>query len=184
LEPPTGGKILLVGLGNPGIGYRLNRHNVGFMIISRLSKDYGIRLKYRRLRARFGEGSIEGLDCILARPSTYMNLSGHPVAGLMEYHGLEKDRLIVLHDDLDLPLGKVRTKDGGGHGGHNGLRSVIDVLGNGDFKRIKVGIGRPPGRMTAEEWVLQNFASDEREVISEGIHMAAAAAVDLIRSYN
>jgi PTH1 family peptidyl-tRNA hydrolase len=170
---PVSGRTLVVGLGNPGSQYRDTRHNVGFMIVAELARRSGIALEKTGHRAIYGTGTISGRRCILALPQTFMNLSGESVRGLLDYHGLDPAALIVAHDDLDLPSGTVRVKAGGGHGGHNGLRSIMAHLGTGDFRRVKVGIGRPgPGR-DAEAWVLSTFTADERQPIGDAISRAA-----------
>ena len=173
---------LVVGLGNPGLKYRFNRHNVGYMILSHLAGEHGIRLDVRRHLCRYGSGTIQGKRVLLARPRLYMNLVGRAVGRLLEKTGSGPGDLIILHDDLDLPAGQVRIKQGGGHGGHNGLRSVIDWLQTGDFRRVKVGIGRPPGRMPPEAWVLQNFSEEEKPLITRGIEEAAEAVKELIEN--
>ncbi len=167
--------MLIVGLGNPGPGYRRNRHNLGFMILERLASEAGLGLGRREHRAVWGRGVVDGRPVIMAKPMTYMNRSGSAVRELMNAAGLETGDLLVLHDDLDMETGKVRYRDGGGHGGHNGLRSIIDALGTRDFKRIKVGIGRPPAGTTAEDWVLGDFSGEERPLVEEAVQKAVAA---------
>jgi PTH1 family peptidyl-tRNA hydrolase len=172
---------LILGLGNPGERYRGNRHNVGFMIVERLSRQYRIPLDERGRTAVAGTGSVGDRSCVLAEPRTFMNRSGAAAVSLLSRYGLPPGRMLVLHDDLDLPAGRVRVKSGGGHGGHNGLRSIIESLGTSDFPRVKVGIGRPAPGCSAEEWVLGDFApEEERELMAEGIAEAAAQAVSLI----
>jgi PTH1 family peptidyl-tRNA hydrolase len=169
------GTALIVGLGNPGPGYRRNRHNLGFVILERLAADIGLGPWRREHRAVWGRGLLDGRPVLLAKPATYMNRSGSAVRDLLAEAGLKPGDLFVLHDDLDMETGKVRFRDGGGHGGHNGLRSIIDALGTRDFKRIKVGIGRPPVGTTAETWVLGDFSGVEKPLVEEGVQKAVIA---------
>jgi PTH1 family peptidyl-tRNA hydrolase len=134
---------LIVGLGNPGLRYSRNRHNIGFMCLNRFARKHGIRFTRKQSRARTGEGEVAGTKLILARPQTMMNLSGDSVSRLVQRCKIDPEDLIVIHDDLDLPLGKIRIRQGGRSAGHKGIESIIDCLGNSDFIRIRVGIGRP-----------------------------------------
>ena len=159
---------LVVGLGNPGADYSGNRHNVGYRVVERLADQLGGRFSGHRSRAEVLEGRLPpsggrpGPRLILAKPTTFMNESGGPVAGLVRYYRTTLERLLVVHDDLDLPLGTVRLKRGGGEGGHNGLRSVSRSLGGKDYCRLRLGIGRPPGRMDPADFVLRDFSGAER----------------------
>jgi peptidyl-tRNA hydrolase, PTH1 family len=156
----------VVGLGNPGPGYAGNRHNVGAMVLDELADRAGIKLstgKGARARVLSGEGRLAGRRVVLARPLTYMNESGGPVRGLLDYHHLPATDLVVLHDELDIPFSAVRLKRGGGEGGHNGLRSVTRSTGTKDYLRVRIGIGRPPGRQDAADFVLKDFSSTERK---------------------
>ncbi len=135
-------KWLIVGLGNPGPGYSHNRHNVGYWCVNRLARLHGISLKARRLVA-FGEGSIHGASVLLAKPRTFVNLSGQAAASLLRNFKIKRQNMIVVCDDLDLPIGSLRLKPSGGHGGQKGLRSVIGAAGGDDFPRLRMGIGRP-----------------------------------------
>jgi PTH1 family peptidyl-tRNA hydrolase len=173
------GPFLVVGLGNPGPGYAGNRHNVGAMVLDELAARAGIRLspgKGARSRAVSGEGRLAGRRVVLARPLTYMNESGGPVRGLLDYHKLPATDLVVVHDELDLPFGTVRLKRGGGEGGHNGLRSLTRSLGTRDYLRVRVGIGRPPGRQDPADFVLRDFSSTERKDLDLLLVEAADAA--------
>jgi PTH1 family peptidyl-tRNA hydrolase len=172
---------LVVGLGNPGPGYAGNRHNVGQMALSQLADRMSVTFKNHKANAAVAEGrsATSGPRLILAKPNTYMNVSGGPIAALLRFYKLEPSRLIVLHDELDIPFDTVRLKFGGGHGGHNGIRDTIAALGTGDFTRVRLGIGRPPGRQPAADFVLRDFASDEREVLPN-LLVDAADAVELI----
>lgn len=173
---------LVVGLGNPGPSYAGNRHNVGAMVVAELATRAGARLSRHKSRAsvasvRLGmlPGGVPGPPAVLAVPSSYMNESGGPVAGLLAYYSVPAERLVVVHDELDIPFGEVRLKGRGGEGGHNGLRSISTSLGTRDFLRIRVGIGRPPGRMDAATYVLRDFSSSERKELPFVVDKAADA---------
>jgi PTH1 family peptidyl-tRNA hydrolase len=172
---------LVVGLGNPGPGYAANRHNVGQMVTAELADRMRAAFKSHKTNARVAEGRTVpgGPRFVLANPNTYMNVSGGPVNGLLKFYGIPPERLIVVHDELDIPFDTLKLKQGGGHGGHNGLRDIIQATGSADFIRVRVGIGRPPGRMQAADFVLQNFSSVERDTLPNLI-VDAADAVELI----
>jgi PTH1 family peptidyl-tRNA hydrolase len=177
------GPFLIVGLGNPGPGYAGNRHNVGAMVLDELAARAGIRLspgKGARARALAGDGRLAGRRVVLARPLTYMNESGGPVRGLLDYHRLPAEDLVVIHDELDIPFSAVRLKRGGGEGGHNGLRSVTRSTGTKEYLRVRVGIGRPPGRQDAADFVLKDFSATERKELDLLIAEAADAAEALV----
>jgi PTH1 family peptidyl-tRNA hydrolase len=177
------GPFLVVGLGNPGPGYAGNRHNVGAMVLDELAARAGIRLspgKGARSRALSGEGRLAGRRVVLARPLTYMNESGGPVRGLLDYHRLPAEDLVVVHDELDIPFSAVRLKRGGGEGGHNGLRSITRSAGTKDYLRVRVGIGRPPGRQDPADYVLKDFSAVERKELDLLIAEAADAAETLL----
>jgi peptidyl-tRNA hydrolase, PTH1 family len=167
---------LIVGLGNPGPEYAGNRHNVGFLVADELAERVGTRFKRDRSRAQLATGKLAGTAVVLAKPMTYMNLSGRPVAALRAFYKLPGDRIVVIHDELDIPFGAVRLKFGGGDNGHNGLRSVTTALGSRDYYRVRIGIGRPPGRMDPADFVLRNFATTERAEVPEIVGRAADAA--------
>jgi PTH1 family peptidyl-tRNA hydrolase len=171
-----------VGLGNPGPGYAGNRHNVGAMVLDEVAARAGVRLsagKGPRARALAGDGRLAGRRVVLARPLTYMNESGSPVRGLLDYHKLPVEDLVVIHDELDIPFAAVRLKRGGGEGGHNGLRSVTRAVGSKDYLRVRVGIGRPPGRQDPADFVLKDFSSTERKEL-ELLVAEAADALELL----
>ena len=177
------GPFLVVGLGNPGPGYAGNRHNVGAMVLEELASRAGVRLspgKGARARALAGEGRLAGRRVILGRPTTYMNESGGPVRGLLDYHHLDPADLVVVHDELDIPFASVRLKRGGGEGGHNGLRSITRATGTKDYLRVRVGIGRPPGRQDPADFVLKDFSATERKELDLLIAEAADAAEVLL----
>jgi PTH1 family peptidyl-tRNA hydrolase len=172
---------LVVGLGNPGDGYATTRHNVGFMVVDELARRVGGRFKSHRARADVLEGRLVGERTVLARPRTYMNESGGPVAGLRDYFRADDDHLVVIHDELDLPFATLRLKQGGGDNGHNGLRSIRRSTGSGEFLRVRVGIGRPPGRMDPAAFVLKPFAAVERADLAWLVDRAADAVEALVR---
>ncbi|GGO08287.1 peptidyl-tRNA hydrolase [Microbispora rosea subsp. aerata] len=154
---------LVVGLGNPGPEYAGNRHNAGFMVLDELAARVGGRFKAHRSRAEVVEGRLALLPVVLAKPLSYMNLSGGPVKALADFYKVTPDRVIVVHDELDIPYGALRAKIGGGDNGHNGLKSITKSLGTRDYLRIRFGIGRPPGRMDPATFVLRDFATAERK---------------------
>ena len=172
---------LVVGLGNPGPGYAGNRHNVGQMALAQLADRASATFKNHKANAAVAEGRSFGAGpkLVFAKPNSFMNLSGGPVAALLRFYKIEPSHLIVLHDELDIPFDSVRLKFGGGHGGHNGLRDIIAALGTGDFTRVRIGIGRPPGRQPAADFVLRDFAADEREVLPN-LLVDAADATEMI----
>ena len=175
---------LVVGLGNPGPGYAGNRHNVGAMVLDELAERAGVRLapgKGARSRAVSGEGRLAGRRVVLARPLTYMNESGGPVRGLLDYHSIDPSDLVVVHDELDIGFASVRLKLGGGEGGHNGLRSITRSTGTRDYLRVRVGIGRPPGRQDPADFVLKDFSSVERKELAL-LLVEAADATELLLS--
>jgi len=162
---------LIVGLGNPGLGYARNRHNIGFMCLRHLAKTAGIKLDKKQGKARIGRGEAAGSEVVLARPQTFMNHSGDAVCRLVEGFKLEPQDLIVIHDDLDLPLGRIRIGQGSGSGGHKGAGSIICSLGSQDFVRVRVGIGRPEGASEDDiiAYVLSDFTATEKEAIDRTI---------------
>ena len=174
---------LIVGLGNPGVAYSKNRHNVGFACLRYFARNYGIRLGRKQSQARTGSGEIEGETVVLARPQTFMNLSGKSVSRLLNRLKVDFDNLIVIHDDLDLPLGRIRIRQGGSSGGHKGIESVIGELGSQGFIRIRIGIGRPSENVSEDEiigFVLSNFTLEEERVIKKAIARVSDAILCLI----
>jgi peptidyl-tRNA hydrolase, PTH1 family len=170
---------LVVGLGNPGPGYAGNRHNVGQMVVSELASRLGATFKAGRGNAFVAEGRVGDIRFVLAKPLSFMNLSGGPTSSLLKYFKLDASRLIVVHDELDIPFDDVRLKLGGGNGGHNGIRDIAAALGTPEFIRVRVGIGRPPGRQDAAAFVLKDFAGSERTTLPSLIS-DAADAVELV----
>lgn len=167
---------LIVGLGNPGVQYRLNRHNMGFMVLHRLADQLNVKLDKKGYDSLLGRGAIADEDVLLAEPQTYMNLSGKAVKQICSKFSIPFDDLIVIHDDLDLPFGTIRLKSGGGHGGHKGLVSIIDHLGGSDFSRIRMGIGKPSHKAMVEAYVLEPFTPEE----SQWLPQIIAKAVDVV----
>ncbi len=172
---------LVVGLGNPGSHYAGNRHNVGRMVLAELADRFGVRFTKHRTGPSVAEGRERpgGVKYLLAAPQTYMNESGRPVGALVKYYDLTPDRVIVVHDELDIPFGALRLKTGGGHGGHNGVRDIAAVLGTPEFPRVRVGIGRPPGRQPAADYVLRDFGPTERKELPLLVGDAADAVLAL-----
>ena len=163
---------LIVGLGNPGRQYRNNRHNAGFLLIDRIAREFNLRLETQRFESLVASGTHAGRRFMLAKPQTYVNETGRAVAGLVRFHRVEYPNLLVAFDDLDLELGSLRMRPFGGSSGHRGMRSLINHLGDQGFPRLRIGIGRPPGRLEPAGYVLSNFASDELELVSETLDRA------------
>ena len=167
---------IIVGLGNPGRKYERTRHNAGFMAIDKLAGLLRVELTQEKHHALIGRAQVGSEEAILAKPQTYMNESGRAVAAMLRSAYAEASDLIVLHDELDLALGTVRVKTGGGHGGHNGLRSIIENLGTADFIRVRIGIGRPEPGIDPADYVLSPFLGEERQAVPEIMARAAEAA--------
>lgn len=175
------GPALVVGLGNPGPEYAETRHNVGFRVVELLAaRAGGGRFSKHRSNADVLEGRLAGRKVVLAKPRTYMNVSGGPVAGLLRYFSVPATELVVVHDDLDLGFGVIRLKQGGGEGGHNGLRSISQSCGTRDYLRVRFGIGRPPGRQDPADFVLKRFSSVENKELEFAVDLAADAAEALL----
>ncbi|MDG4773027.1 aminoacyl-tRNA hydrolase [Solwaraspora sp. WMMD792] len=167
---------LVVGLGNPGREYARNRHNVGFMVADLLAGRLGVRLsRHRRATAESGEGrlGLGGPKLVLAKPLTFMNLSGGPVAALAKFYKVPVEQIVTVHDELDIDYGRLRVKQGGGEGGHNGLRSMSRSLGSKEYLRVRFGIGRPPGRQDPADYVLSDFSTTERKELDFLVDRAA-----------
>ncbi|MFY7862729.1 MAG: aminoacyl-tRNA hydrolase [Rhodoluna sp.] len=173
---------LVVGLGNPGPDYAANRHNVGQMVLDILADRISATFKSHKANASVAEGRLGfgGPKVILAKPGTYMNNSGGPVAGLMKFYDVDVQHVIVVHDELDINAGAVRVKQAGGHAGHNGLRDIIAAADSNEFVRVRVGIGRPPGRMDAADFVLKNFSGDERKELPLLLALSADAVEEIV----
>ncbi|MBF4563237.1 aminoacyl-tRNA hydrolase [Microbacterium sp. VKM Ac-2870] len=172
---------LVVGLGNPGTRYESTRHNVGQMVIAELAARRSETLRAHKAGARVAETWVRpgGSKLVLAAPNSYMNVSGGPVSRLARFYDVVPERIVLVHDELDIPFDTIKLKTGGGHGGHNGIRDVAKALGTADFPRVRVGIGRPPGRQDPADWVLDPFSSAERTQLPILIS-DAADAVELL----
>ncbi|MBV9382920.1 MAG: aminoacyl-tRNA hydrolase [Streptosporangiaceae bacterium] len=171
---------IIAGLGNPGPEYAGTRHNAGYMVAALLAERMGARFKAHRTSSDIAEGRLAGQPVTLARPRSYMNLSGRPVASLAHFYKISPERIVVIHDELDIPFGVVRLKFGGGDNGHNGLRSITQALGTRDYYRVRFGIGRPPGRMDPAAYVLRDFSAPERAELPLAVDRCADAAETLI----
>ena len=172
---------LIVGLGNPGPRYAANRHNVGFRCLELLSATHGLTFDKRQKQARVALGTICGQRVVLVKPQTFMNESGRAVAPLARFYRVPTERMLVVYDDLDLPLGTVRLRPEGGSGGHKGMRSIIEHLGGQSFPRLRIGIARPPGRMDPAAYVLQDFSAEEEPLLEETFERAVAAIETWLR---
>jgi PTH1 family peptidyl-tRNA hydrolase len=174
--------LLVVGLGNPGPIYAKTRHNIGFMVADTLAGRIGETFKvHKKSGAEVVTGRLAGRSVVLAKPRVYMNESGRHIGPLAKFYSVSPAEVIVVHDDLDLDFGRIRLKLGGGEGGHNGLRSLVSALGTKDFQRVRIGIGRPPGRKDPAAFVLENFTAAERAEVPTIIEQAADACELLLR---
>lgn len=171
---------LVVGLGNPGRKYAKTRHNAGFLVVDRLAERCGERVETKQLGSLVGRARLGGASAVLAKPQSFMNRSGQPVASLRGYFKVEQDDVVVVHDEVDLPFGRVRIKSGGGHGGHNGLRDLSRAIGK-DFTRVRVGVGRPPEGWDTADYVLGKWTPAESEALEEVVDLAADAVEAVLR---
>ncbi|MEU2252864.1 aminoacyl-tRNA hydrolase [Nocardia xishanensis] len=178
----TTGPVLVVGLGNPGPEYERTRHNVGFLVADVLAERVGGRFAvHKKSGADLLQARLDGRQVLIAKPRSYMNLSGRPVAALARFFSVPPTEVIVVHDELDLPFGAVKLKRGGGEGGHNGLRSISSALTTKDYVRTRIGIGRPPGRQDPADFVLKPFSTPERKEVPVIVEQAADAVELLLR---
>lgn len=182
VEETTIPVYLVAGLGNPGREYRENRHNIGFMLVDRLCRELLITPGKVQAKAIIATGQYAGKKVILAKPQTYMNLSGQSIGGLMRFYKIHNDRLLVAYDELDLPLGTIRLRPGGGSSGQKGMASTIQQLGTQNFARLRLGIGRPPGQMDPAAYVLQDFTRQEKDELEAVLNRAIKAALIFIES--
>jgi PTH1 family peptidyl-tRNA hydrolase len=174
--------LLVVGLGNPGPNYAKTRHNIGFMVADILADRIGAKFKvHKRSGAEVTTGNLGGRSVVLAKPRVYMNESGRQVGPLANFYSVTPGNVIVIHDELDIDFGRIRLKLGGGEGGHNGLRSVASALGTKDFQRVRIGIGRPPGRKDPAAFVLETFNATERPEVPTICEQAADATELLVQ---
>ena len=175
------GPLLVVGLGNPGPNYATTRHNLGFIVVDILADRIGEKFKvHKKSGAEVATGRLAGRSVVLAKPRVYMNESGRQVGPLAKFYSVPPADIVVIHDELDIDFGRIRLKAGGGVAGHNGLRSVASSLGSNDFQRVRIGIGKPPGRMSGASFVLENFNATERKEVPTICEQAADAAELLI----
>jgi PTH1 family peptidyl-tRNA hydrolase len=175
---------LIVGLGNPGRAYANNRHNIGFICLNHFARAHAVKFDRKQSRARTGTGRVAGNEVVLAKPQTYVNLSGESVSRLVKRFNISLDDLIIIHDDLDLPLGKIRLSRGSSSGGHKGIESIITELGSQDFIRLRVGIGRPEKAEASEEeiiaYVLSDFTAEQKQAIAQAIPKVTEAILCLL----
>ncbi|MDP4181012.1 MAG: aminoacyl-tRNA hydrolase [Bacillota bacterium] len=173
---------IIAGLGNPGNKYDNTRHNVGFDAVDMLANLYNISISKVKYKALIGEGSIEGERVILVKPQTFMNLSGESIREIIEWYKIPISNIIILFDDIDLPLGKIRVRPKGSSGTHNGMRSILYQIQSDEFPRVRIGIGRPPEGWELANFVLSKFTTEDRKIVNESIKNAAEAAVAIINS--
>jgi peptidyl-tRNA hydrolase, PTH1 family len=172
---------LFVGLGNPGRQYDKTRHNIGFEVIDELSKRWNIPLDQAKHKGLYGKGFVGGEKAILLKPLTYMNLSGESIRAVMDFYDIDLDDLVVIYDDLDMPTGRIRLRQKGSAGGHNGIKSTIAHTGTQEFKRIRVGISRPTNGMAITDWVLGRFTAEENEQMAEAVMKSADACEEWMK---
>lgn len=172
---------LIVGLGNPGRQYAANRHNVGFQVADRLAAAHQLVFDQRHHQAHLARGKVCGVSVAIVKPQTFMNLSGKAVRAVVRFYKVPLERLLVIYDDLDLPLGALRLRESGGAGGHHGMESIINSLNSRDFPRLRIGIGRPPGQLTPEAYVLQDFSEAQQPIIEETYQRAVEAVQVVLR---
>ena len=172
---------LIIGLGNPGKEYERTRHNTGFMVLDRLSEKLNIEMTQNKFKGLYGKGKYKGEDVLLLKPQTYMNLSGESVRQVMDFFKINQEDILVVYDDLDMPVGKLRLRQSGSAGGHNGIKNIIQELGTQKFVRIKVGVGAKPQGWDLADYVLGRFGSEDRKLVDEA-QDRACKAVELILS--
>jgi PTH1 family peptidyl-tRNA hydrolase len=173
---------LIFGLGNPGSRYQFSRHNMGFLVLDQLASNHEISVNQKGFDCCYGKGRIDNYPVFLAKPQIYMNLSGIAVKKLVDYYKTDPENIIVIHDDLDLPFSSIRIKTGGGHAGHKGLISIIDHLGDAEFIRVRLGIGKPPIKSMTEDYVLKPFTEDEMKELSHVITAGSDAVTEIMTS--
>ncbi len=171
---------IIVGLGNPGEKYKYTKHNVGFMTVDYLAAQHGISVSKIKHKALIGEGNIAGERVVLAKPQTYMNLSGESVIELVNWYKTDLCKLIVIYDDIDLAIGRLRIRPGGSSGTHNGMRSIIHLLGKQEFPRVRIGIGGKPDYMDLGDYVISNFKKEDIEVMAEVVKSSAEAIEQIV----
>lgn len=174
------GITLIAGLGNPGEKYERTRHNAGFLVIDKLSQAFSIPLNKSKFDLAFGKGSIRGHDVVLAKPLAFMNRSGPPIQKLAHYYGIQCEAMIIIYDDIDLAFDRIKLKEKGGHGGHNGLRSIIEAFGSNAFPRLRLGIGRPDSPTDVTGHVLGKFTVEEADICTRMVDRAGKAVVAVL----
>ncbi len=174
--------ILVVGLGNPGKEYTLTKHNVGFLVVDELGKRVGIDIKKDKFQSLCGEGFLEGNKILLLKPQTYMNRSGGAVSSASDFYKIPPENIIVIHDEMDISLGRIMIRPGGGSAGNNGIKSIISSLGSKDFIRVRIGIGKPNAKADGANHVLSNFSKSESIMMEESIQTAADAVLEIINN--
>ena len=179
-EKPRQRLRLVAGLGNPGKAYSATRHNIGFMVVDRIAAEFAIGMAKEKFNAVFGRGRITGVETVLVKPLAFMNRSGPPVRSLADFFRISSRDVLVIHDDIDLDFGRLKIKEKGGHGGHNGIRSLMDAFGGGDFTRLRIGIGRSETGKGVADYVLDHFMSDEAAVLPQIISRARDAVVTIL----
>ncbi len=177
---PTNSLKLVVGLGNPGKNYQDTRHNVGFMVADKIAQDFNIGLKNKKFDSVFGRGFVEEVEVLLAKPLAFMNRSGLPVQKLAHYFRIQCEDMVVIHDDIDLAYGRLKIKEKGGHGGHNGIRSLMDAFGGGDFARLRIGVGRSEAGEDVTGHVLGRFSAEQSQLLARIITSARDAVVTVL----
>ena len=173
--------FLIAGLGNPGREYKASRHNIGFMLVSHLAEELGVTFSRVQSKALVTKTEYQGSRLILAKPQTYMNLSGYAVGSLVKFYKIEFDHLLVVYDDVDLPYGRIRMRPSGGSAGQKGMRSIIDQLGTQEFPRMRLGIGRPPGSKGAASYVLRDFSGEDADFLPSVLDRGVEAVLTFIR---
>ncbi|MCP4623527.1 MAG: aminoacyl-tRNA hydrolase [bacterium] len=177
---PTNSLKLVVGLGNPGNTYQDTRHNAGFMVADKIAQDFNIEFNNKKFDLVFGRGSVEGVEILLAKPLAFMNRSGPPVQKLAHYFRIQCEDMLAIHDDIDLAYGRLKIKEKGGHGGHNGIRSLMDAFGGGDFVRLRIGVGRSEAGEGVTGHVLGRFSAEQSQLLAKIITSARDAALTVL----
>ena len=171
---------LVVGLGNPGNKYEDTRHNAGFLVADKIAQDFNLSFNKTKFDTIFGRGFVEDVDVLLAKPMAFMNRSGPPLQKLAQYFRIPGGDMLVIHDDIDLAFGRLKIKEKGGHGGHNGIRSIMDAFGGGDFARLRIGVGRSEAGENVTDHVLGRFSDDKAEMVARVIAVARDAVVTVL----
>ena len=171
---------LVVGLGNPGNKYEDTRHNAGFLVADKIAQDFNLSFNKTKFDTIFGRGFIEDIDVLLVKPMAFMNRSGPPLQKLAHYFRIPGEDMLVIHDDIDLAFGRLKIKEKGGHGGHNGIRSLMDAFGGGEFARLRIGVGRSEAGESVTDHVLGKFSADKAEMVARVITVARDAAITVL----